>query len=117
MTAMPRAQRAFVIATCALIGAAFGYAACDWGQWPRLTYLPITGELVLRAPPGSLVMMYFGIIAWGVGGAACGAIAGVAICSIYRKPLPEQALQLAGAWAITAILLAGSYYTWSLWPW
>jgi len=116
-TMMPRAQRAFVIAACALIGAGFAYAACDWGQWPRLTYLPISGELVLHAPAGSLTMVYLGIVAWGVGGAACGALVGAAGCALYRKPLPDRALQLAGAWAITAILLAGSYYTWSLWPW
>ena len=114
---MPRWQRAFVIAACALIGGAFAYAACDWGQWPRITLLPITGEVVMKAPPGAIAMLYFGIIAWGLGGAAVGALVGVLVCAVVKKPLPDRALQLAGAWAITAILLTGAYYTWTLWPW
>jgi hypothetical protein len=114
---MPRWQRAFVIATCAVIGAAFAYAACDWGQWPRISYFPITGEVHMHAPPGSVVMLYYGIVAWGLGGGAAGALIGALVCAAWKKPLPDRALQLAGAWAITAILLAGSYYTWVLWPW
>ncbi|MEO6772244.1 MAG: hypothetical protein ABI467_04385 [Kofleriaceae bacterium] len=114
---MPRAQRAYVIAMGALIGAAFAYAACDWGHWPCLAYLPITGEVVIRAPAGAIAMVYWGLIAWGVGGAACGAALGVIACALWKRPLPERALQLVGAWAITAIMLAGSYFTWSLWPW
>ncbi|MEO8845672.1 MAG: hypothetical protein ABI591_04555 [Kofleriaceae bacterium] len=114
---MPRWQRAFVIAACALIGAGFTYAACDWGQWPRISYLPISGDVVMKAPPGSVVMTYFGIVAWGLGGAICGSLIGAMACAVIKKPLPDRALQLAGAWAITAILLAGSYYTWTLWPW
>ena len=49
--AMPRGQRAYVIAMCAIIGGVFAYAACDWGRWPRLTYHPLSGELTLA--PGS----------------------------------------------------------------
>ncbi|CAN5326208.1 hypothetical protein BH11MYX1_BH11MYX1_33590 [soil metagenome] len=110
---MPRYQRAFVIAVCTLIGAGFAYAACDWGSWPRAAYLPITGELTFHPREGSITMMYVGIIAWGVGGAACGALFGAGVCAVWRKPIPERLLQVAGAWAITAIVLAGSYYTWS----
>jgi hypothetical protein len=39
------------------------------------------------------------------------------MCAVWKKPWPERTLQLFGAWAITAIVLAGSYYTWNLWPW
>ncbi|MFT3699354.1 MAG: hypothetical protein QM831_39770 [Kofleriaceae bacterium] len=111
---MPRWQRVFVIASFALIGAAFAYAACDWGQWPRITYLPVAGQLTMKAPPGAIAMMYFGIIAWGLGGMVTGALVGAIACRVWNKPLPDRALQLAGAWAITAIVLAGSYYTWRL---
>lgn len=111
---MPRWQRVFVIAAFGLIGAAFAYAACDWGQWPRLAYLPVDGALTMKTPPGAISMMYLGIIAWGIGGALTGALAGVLACAVWTKPLPDRVLQLAGAWAITAILLAGSYYTWHL---
>jgi len=114
---MPRWQKAYVIATCALIAAVFAYAASDWGQWPRLTYLPLTGELTLHPPPGAIAITYLGTVAWGLGGAAVGALIGVALCAATRKPWPDRALHLLGAWAITAILLAGGYFTWSLWPW
>ena len=116
-TIMPRWQRANVIATCALIAAAFAYAACSWGAWPKLTYLPVTGELTMHPPPGAIAMTYLGIIAWGVGGAACGAILGAALCMIVRRPWADRTLRLLGAWAITAVGLAAGFYAWSLWPW
>ena len=114
---MPRWQRSYVLATCAVIAGAFAYVACDWGQWPRLAYLPLSGRLTLHAPPGTLAMTYWGSIAWGVGGAATGLIVGAVLCAIVKKPWPDRALRLFGAWAITAILLAGAYETWNLWPW
>jgi hypothetical protein len=114
---MPRWQRAFVIATCAVIGGAFAYAACDWGQWPKLTIFPVTGDVGMHDRAGAVEMTYLGIVAWGLGGAATGAIVGAALCAVFRRPWPDRALQLFGAWAITAILLAGSYYTWNVWPW
>ncbi len=115
--AMPRWQRAYVIATCAVIAGAFAYAIHDWGHWPRLTYLPVTGELTTSPPPGAIAMPYIGTVAWGVGGAACGAVLGAGLCAAIRRRLPDRALQLLGLWAITAIVLAGGYYTWSSWPW
>ena len=114
---MPRWQRAYIIATCAIIGAAFAYAACDWGQWPRLTYQPLTGAVMMKTSIATVTINYLGTVAWGLGGAAVGAIVGFVLCKAVNKALPERALQLFGAWAITGIVLAGSYYTWSLWPW
>jgi hypothetical protein len=113
---MSRAHRAYVIAMCAIIGGAFAYAACDWGRWPHLTYLPLTGEVVM-APTTALAIHYFGLVAWGVGGACAGVIVGGALCRAAPRPWPGYVYQLFGAWAITAIVLAGSYFTWSLWPW
>lgn len=114
---LPRWQRAYVIATCALIGAGFAYAACDWASWPRLTYLPVSGEWTMAAPPGVVAVTYLGVVAWGIGGLAIGAMIGAGICTIRRAPLPHRMLLLLGAWAITAILLAGFHQTWSVWPW
>ena len=114
---MPRWQRAYVIAACALIGGALAYALADWSRWPRLTYLPLAGEVTMHAPAGAIAITYLGMIAWGIGGAACGALAGAGVAAAVRRPLPDRVLQLAGAWAITAILLAGLYFTWTLWPW
>lgn len=113
---MPHGQRAYVIAMCAIIAAAFAYAASDWGRWPRLTYHPLSGEVGL-APTSSLSIVYLGNVAWGLGGLACGAAAGALLCRLAPRAWPARALQLFGAWALTAVLLAGSYFTWSLWPW
>ena len=114
--AMSRAHRAYVIATCAIIGGAFAYTACDWGQWPHLIYLPLSGKLVLAASDG-VAIHYLGLVAWGAGGACAGAVVGGIACRIAPRTWPPHVYQLFGAWAITAILLAGGYFTWSLWPW
>lgn len=113
---MSRPQRAYVIATCAIIGAAFAYAAAEWGQWPRLRYLPLTGELTWSTTT-SVSIMYPGLVLWGLGGAASGALIGGTLVKILPRAWTDRTLQLFGAWAITAILLAGGYFTWSLWPW
>jgi hypothetical protein len=113
---MPRDQRAYVIAMCAIIGGAFAYAACEWGSWPRITYLPLQGELTLDAGRG-IAMVYPGIVAWGLGGLVCGALVGALLCRAAPRPWPDRALHLFGAWALAAVLLAGAYFTWGLWPW
>ena len=114
---MPRWQRAYVIATCALIAGTFAYTACDWGRWPRISFHPMTGELSMSTGGGTLLINYLGTFAWGLGGAAVGAIVGAALCALVKKPWPDRALHLFGAWAITGLLLALSYYTWNLFPW
>lgn len=114
--AMSPAHRAHVIAMCAIIGGAFAYAACDWGHWPHLIYLPLQGRLVLEAG-AALAIHYLGMVAWGLGGACTGAVVGALLCRIAPRPWPARVYRLFGAWAITAILLAGGYFTWSLWPW
>jgi hypothetical protein len=113
---MPRDQRAYVIAMCAIIGGAFAYAACEWSSWPRLTYLPLRGELVLDAGAATSII-YLGLVAWGLGGLSCGAVIGALLCRLVPRPWPAQALHLFGAWAMAALVLAGGYFTWGLWPW
>ena len=113
---MPRQQRAYLIAMCAIIGGAFAYAACEWGQWSRLTYLPLHEEVTFERSP-AISIVYIGIVLWGLGGLVCGALVGALLSKIFPRPWPDLVLRLFGAWAITAILLAGSYFTWSLWPW
>lgn len=117
---MPDGQRAFVLATSALIAAAFAYVACDWGHWPKFTILPATGEITMAPPPGALAIPYLGTVAWGIGGGACGVLVAALLCmpsAFGRRAWSDRSLQLLGAWAITSVLLAGGYYTWNLWPW
>jgi len=114
---MPRDQRAYVIAMCAIIGGAFAYAACVWGSWPRLTYLPLAQRITFSPSAQGISIVYPGLVLWGLGGLACGALAGAVLCRLFPKPWPVRALRLFGAWALTALVLAGGYFTWSLWPW
>lgn len=113
-TAVPISQRAYVIAMCSIIGAAFAYAACEWGLWPRLAYLPWHGEFTFSPAPGTTAMYYLGIVAWGVGGMASGALVGAILVRLVPRPWSDTTLQLFGAWAITAVMLAGAYFTWGL---
>ena len=113
---MSRAHRAYVIAMCAIIGGAFAYAACDWGRWPHLIYLPLSGRVVLETG-AAVAIHYLGLVAWGAGGFCAGALVGATLCRVVPRPWSAQAYRLFGAWAITAIVLAGGYFTWSLWPW
>ncbi|MBX3157270.1 MAG: hypothetical protein KF773_14940 [Deltaproteobacteria bacterium] len=113
---MARWQRGYVIAMCAIIGGAFAYAACEWGSWPKLRYEPLHEHVGFAGSP-HIAIMYWGIALWGFGGAVCGALAGAILCRVFARPWPERVLHLFGAWAITAIVLAGGYFTWSLWPW
>lgn len=113
---MSRAHRAYVIAMCAIIAGAFAYTACDWGGWPHLIYLPLSGKLVVE-PTSAVSIHYFGLIAWGTGGALAGALVGAVLCRVVPRTWQPRSYQLFGAWAITAVLLAGSYFTWNLWPW
>jgi hypothetical protein len=114
---MPRDQRAYVIAMCAIIGGAFAYAACEWGRWPRLTYLPLAEHTTFSASPRGIAVVYPGLVLWGLGGAVCGALVGAVLCRLFPRPWPVRTLHLFGAWALTALVLAGGYFTWSLWPW
>lgn len=114
---MPRWQRAYVIAMCAIIAGAFAYTACDWGRWPRLLYHPLTGDLAMSPSVGAITINYLGTFAWGVGGAAVGAVVGAGFCAVANRSWADRTLHLFGAWAITAVVLAGSYYTWNLYPW
>ncbi|MDQ3370873.1 MAG: hypothetical protein M3680_36100 [Myxococcota bacterium] len=116
MTAMPRSQRAYLIAMCAIIGGAFAYAACEWGRWPKLTYVPLHGDVTFEPTP-YISIVYLGIVAWGLGGMICGALLGALLSRLVPRPWSEVMLRLFGAWALTALLLAGGYFTWSLWPW
>jgi hypothetical protein len=112
---MPRQQRAYVIAMCAIIGAAFAYAACEWGGWTRLLYVPLRGELTFTRQ-NAITILYPGLVLWGIGGFITGALVGVVLSKIFPRPWSDMTLRLFGAWAITALLLAGGFFTWSLWP-
>jgi hypothetical protein len=114
---VPRWQLRYVAACCALVGWALAYALASWLQWPRLHYDPLLRTWGWARPPGNpLPIDYWGLALWGAGGAAAGALVALVGAWARPRPLPTPALQLLGLWALTALGLAGSYFTWSLWP-
>lgn len=114
---MPRWQLRYAIACCAIIGWSTAYALASWNRWTRLFYDPITRDFTWRATaPSPLPIDYWGLVAWGAGGAVAGAAVALAASRLHRRALPQPVLVLLGAWALTAFLYAGTYFTWSLWP-
>jgi hypothetical protein len=114
---VPAWQRTYLVACAALIGFAIAYALCDYAGWPRLVYAPLEGALRLERPPiGRNEVGYLGMVAWGAGGGLVAGLAATAAARARRRPLPGRWLRIVGAWALTAVLLAGAFHTWSLWP-
>lgn len=115
--AMPAWQRTYLVACAAVIGFALAYALCDYASWPRAVYAPLEGEVRMEPPPiGRNEVGYLGMVAWGAGGALVAGLLGFAAGRLLRRPLPDRWLRVIGAWALTAVLLAGAFHTWSLWP-
>ena len=114
---MPDWQRTYVVACAAVIGFALAYALCDFAGWPRAVYAPLEGAVHLEPPPvGRNEVGYLGMVAWGAGGAALAALLAFGFARLVGRPLSSRALRILGAWALTAVLLAGAFHTWSLWP-
>ena len=114
---MPGWQRAYLAACCGIIGFASAYALCEYAGWPRLAYDPVSRELYLGTPPlGLLPLGYWGLIAWGVGGALVGAAGALVAAAALRRPLGDRLLRLFGGWALTSAAMVGLFETWNLWP-
>lgn len=106
-----------MIVCAGVIGFCLAYAASAYASWPRLAYLPVERSwTVVSGPGGPLASTYLGTVLWGLGGAALAAgLVGLATL-VIRRELSRRWLDLARAWAITAFLFAGSYFTWKEWP-
>lgn len=114
---MPSWQRLYLAVCAALVGFATAYGLCEWAGWQRLAFQAVEGRWQLARPPLSPDQLgYMGLVVWGLGGAIVAAAATLLVCSIVRRPASDRVLQIFGAWAITAILLTGAFFTWGLWP-
>jgi hypothetical protein len=113
-------QRAYLVACCAIIGGSLAYWLAHWAELPVLLYVPLQRRWTFEPPLTTPAITYFGLLLWGGAGTLCGALAGAGIDAAanaaLRRPLSASALRLFGAWAITAFVLTGWYYTWNLWP-
>ena len=100
-----------------MIGFAVAYSLCEYAQWPRVVIAPIEGEARMDRPPiARLELGYLGLVLWGAGGAIVGGGAAAVAARLLRWPLGDRALRILGGWALTAVVLAGAFFTWSLWP-
>ena len=115
---MPGWQRTYLAACAAVIGFAMAYTLCEYALWPRLIYAPVEGVWLMGRPPvGREEVGYLGLVLWGAGGAAVAWTATQLVTRLLvRRPASTRLLRLFGGWAITAVFLAGAFYTWSLWP-
>ena len=114
---MPRWQFRYAIVCCAITGWSLAYALASWSRWPRLFYDPLSHDWYMASrAPSPVPIDYWGLVAWGAGGAAVGAGVALAGARLWRKALPRTVEILLGAWALTAFAYAGTYFTWTLWP-
>jgi hypothetical protein len=115
---MPRWQLRYAIVCAAITGWCIAYALAAWGQWPRLLYDPLARSFRVAAYPGGPVPIdYWGLVSWGLGGALVGAAISLCASLVWRRPIPRALLPLLGLWSLTALLFAGSYFTYTLGPW
>ena len=114
---MPSWQRTYVAACCAVIGFALAYALCDYAGWSRAIYSPLEGRVRMDRPPiGAEEVGYLGLVAWGTGAALVSGLLAWGAARTIDRPLSARGLRLLGGWAITAVILAGAFHTWNLWP-
>lgn len=101
----------------AVVGGALAYLLCDFGGWPLLMYEPYEREwLLANMPPATSVMVFPGMILWGMCGATTSAAITVVVAGKVSWRPSDAALHLVGGWALTTSLVAALYFLWSLWP-
>jgi hypothetical protein len=106
-------QRASVAACAGVVGFCLTYGAVDYGHVAHLFYVQRErtfrmAERMTGAPSG-----YVGLWLWALAGGAAAAAIGWAAT---RRRVGERALGLWLAWAATAFLLVGAYFTWNNMP-
>lgn len=113
---MPRYQRIYLLACALVIGFIGAYCLSEWAALPKLYYFPLAREWQLWShPPSPVPMGYIGLILWGLGGAlVCGALTW--LLSARLRQLSDGALRMIGAWALSAFILGGCFFTWNLFP-
>ena len=114
---MPTWQRTYV-AVCAFVTAfALAYVGTDYLHIPRLYYYPHERLWRLLArPDGPFAMGFVGLWLWALlAGAVVAAIAWFA-ARARQRAISDKWLRLYLAWTVTAVLLAGGYFTWNNLP-
>ena len=113
MTA-PRTRPSYFAACGAVMGWALGVLLPSYGRWPMLFYDPAAGRWFVARSAGPLPIGYYGLLLYGLMFTLVGAAAGGLVGR--RRGQSDDAGWLAAAWALTAVLVSGAYYTFQLWP-
>lgn len=100
----------------ALIGWALGYGLPVYGHFSSLWYDPQRRAWLLGPRPGPVPMGYYGQLLWALGGAALGLLVFVLIDRLGVRRSPRPSASLPTAWALTALLLVGAWFSWNNWP-
>jgi len=115
-TSPTKSARAYFMSCAALIGFALAYTLPIYARLPRTIYDPVARRWAWAVNLGPIPMGYLGQIIWGLAGALIGAgVAGLVLARLKREP-SERAYALWAAWALTAVVIVGGYFTWNNWP-
>ncbi|HJZ86530.1 MAG TPA: hypothetical protein VKN99_15220 [Polyangia bacterium] len=100
-----------------IIGWALGVLVPAYGRWPAPTYDPAARRWFVSRFPGPLPIGYYGLVLYGL----AGALVGAGLARALRRPGrraegSEASIWLGAAWALTALVVVGAYYTFQLWP-
>lgn len=118
MTATPATWQRGLVAACAgVIGYCLTYVAVDYLKVPRLWHYQL--ERVYRVEElgkGPMPAGYVGLWTWAIVGGLVAAALGYGLVRLRKRPISEAGMMLALAWAMTAFVIAGGYFTWHNWP-
>jgi hypothetical protein len=110
---VPTWQRAYACACAGVIGWCLVYWLADYAKLPRAFQDPASGAWRLVAePPASSWSGYVGLWLWGLCGGAVATLTALAALRLRRTPLTDRTLALWLAWAATAFLFVGVWFTW-----
>jgi len=99
-----------------VIGFVLAYTLPIYARLPRTFYDPVAHRWQWSAGLGPIPMGYVGQIIWGIGGGAVFAAVAALVVSRMRRAPSDRAWGLWAAWALTAMGIVLSYFTWNNWP-
>jgi hypothetical protein len=112
---MTVSERVYFAVCAGLIGFVLCYALPIYAHLPHHFYDPIAHAWLWTSSAGPVPMGYWGQMVWALSGALL--LAGVASAvTRWLRPASERTIWLWGAWALTAALIVGGYFTWNNWP-
>jgi hypothetical protein len=113
---MPRWQRVYLTACAGVIGHCLGYTLADYAHLPRVFHVQLERRFVVAEHLSGAPSGYVGLWLWALAAGVAAAGTTWLATRVARRPMGTQGLGLAMAWALTAFVGAGAYFTWHNWP-